>query len=444
MTTPTDWSTAFLTALGAPVNQTNINLVNSWQQAEGQWGATGQFNAGSMWNPLNIETDPIGGATRITDGKGNSTLAYSSMQAGIQATVAFINTWQPNIGAALTSANPTAFYAAVGPWDPGNPSYSSSIAHNSGGTVAQAPAGSNTTAATAPNTPSPQDNQNYTQYLSGILNSYGIDTTGSLAAWVTQQVQNNVTPDEFTLALQSRPEFQARFPGMAARTSNGYNAMSVADYLSYEDNAKQLARAAGLPAGFMTNQEVAALIGGDVSLSELSDRINKGYAAAMNAPPETQQLLHNYFGIDTGHLAAYYLDPNRALPLLENQTTAAQIGASGIESGVGDIGGNLAFKLALQGLSPTEARSGFAQVAPLAPLEVAQPGTTGVGPNATVTATNLGAAQFLGTAADTRAVQVAQETRTGPTKGGGGLATSAKGVSGAGSASTGAQQGGTQ
>jgi hypothetical protein len=131
---------------------------------------------------------------------------------------------------------------------------------------------------------------------------------------------------------------------------------------------------------------------------------------------------------------------------LENQTTAAQIGTFGVGSGIGDIGSALAMSLATQGVTPDQARSQFGQLAPLAPLEHALPGMA----NTSVTGQELTASGFgVGLPGETAAtaarnVQVAEETRKGGTSGGGGLATSAKGVSGAGSASTGAQQGGVQ
>lgn len=266
-------------------------------------------------------------------------------------------------------------------------------------------------------------------YLNGVLQQYGL---GDLSGWAWNELAQNKSADQVVLDLQSTPQFNAAFPGMKLRQQNNLPAMSVSDYLSYEDQAQQMARAAGMPAGFMTTAEVGTLIGNDVSSTELSDRITNGYQAAMMAPPETRTLLSEYYGVAPGGLAAYYLDPNNALPLLEQQTTAAQIGSAGVTSGVGDIGSSLATLLAGTGVTAAQASSGFQNIAPLTPLETALPGTPATG--STVSTDQLASSQFIGDAASTRAVQQAQETRKAPSEGGGGFALTSKGVAGAGSA----------
>lgn len=275
----------------------------------------------------------------------------------------------------------------------------------------------------------PANEQSANTYIDGILSQYGL---GGLSGWVTGELNGNKSADQVLLDLYQTPQFNAAFPGIALRQKNGLPAMSPADYLTYTDSALQMARAAGLPSGFMTTAEIGTLIGNDVSTNELSDRLTNGYQAAMQAPPETRTLLQSYYGITPGGMAAYFLDPDNAVGLLQQQVTAAQIGTAGVTSGVGDIGSGLAGQLAQLGVTQAQANSGFQNIGPLAPLETALPGTPTTG--TVVTPDQLASSQFIGDAGSTRAVQQAQETRKAPSEGGGGYALDSKGVAGAGSA----------
>lgn len=105
---PTSFSKAVLAAGGWPQTQSNINFLNSWQASEGQWGASGAYNAANQHNPLNIESNipgsPNGTALPVVNGA--TTLSYPSWGDGVTATVNFLN--QSNytaIQSALTSGN---------------------------------------------------------------------------------------------------------------------------------------------------------------------------------------------------------------------------------------------------------------------------------------------------------------------------------------------------
>ena len=105
----------------------------------------------------------------------------------------------------------------------------------------------------------------------------------------------------------------------------------------------------------------------------------------------------------------------------------------GVSQGSGAISAAEATKLAQAGVSPTS--SAFTGMGQLGPLEAALPGLTGnqVGQQV-ISPDQLAEAQLLGTGADVRALQVAQESRKAPFTGGGGLVADTTGVVGAGSA----------
>jgi hypothetical protein len=132
--TPAAWTLGILSGLGAPTNNTATqNLLMAWQQVEGQWGATGAFNAAQQNNPLNIESTPTQGYSgpagkQICDSAGNCTLAFPTPADGLAATIAFIQQYQPAIAKALIAGDVNAFLAAVAGWNPGSPGYSNNIA----------------------------------------------------------------------------------------------------------------------------------------------------------------------------------------------------------------------------------------------------------------------------------------------------------------------------
>ena len=305
-----------------------------------------------------------------------------------------------------------------------------------------------------------------------------------LIGWANTEVTNlasqgfsgQALTTALSTALYTQPTFKARFPGMTQRRANGFNAITVTQYLAYETNAKSLARTAGLPTGFMGKTEIANLIGNNVSATELTHRVTKAYEVAMNSPPETRALLTQYFGIKTGTLAAYSLTPKKGTAVLTNavtqsqiagegqghlttaivqqQVTAAQIGTAAKTAGyptlpapqlTATVGkakptGRVeatALYLAKQGVTQGTAQSTFQALSKLAPLTEALPGTGAGKTSLSVTdLTNFG---FFGTRP--QEIQNVEQTRTAPFHGGGGPVQSQKGVTGAGYASSQGQSG---
>lgn len=79
--TPQSWAESFLNAIGAPVNNANVNSVVSWEAIEGgNWHNTARFN------PLNT-TQPEQGSVAINSVGVQS---YDTWSEGLSATVATI------------------------------------------------------------------------------------------------------------------------------------------------------------------------------------------------------------------------------------------------------------------------------------------------------------------------------------------------------------------
>jgi hypothetical protein len=132
-----------------------------------------------------------------------------------------------------------------------------------------------------------------------------------------------------------------------------------------------------MPANFYDqNDDFTALLEGDVSPSELNERVQQGYRAVADADPEVKRQMQQLYGVGEGELAAYFLDPERAAPLLTRQARAAQIAARGAEQGGIQLTGALAEDLARRGITEAEAQRGFAEIGALGELRQTFAGET--------------------------------------------------------------------
>lgn len=175
---------------------------------------------------------------------------------------------------------------------------------------------------------SPGDNaarQSAKAYLAALLDEYGL---GSLAAWANDQIQQGQNVDYVRQQLELTPEFEARFPAIKARAKAGLPPISPSEYISYEQAATQTLRAAGLPKSFWDQpSDFNALLTNDVSINELQNRINNGFLKVSYAPQSVKDAFALYYGASgESALAALFMDPTRAEPLLEQQANAAFAG----------------------------------------------------------------------------------------------------------------------
>lgn len=212
--------------------------------------------------------------------------------------------------------------------------------------------------------------------IGDLLQGYGL---GSLTDWIYGEITKGDITNTSALVqmIRKRPEYATRFPGMAKRSSAGFNAISEQEYIQLEQSYRQTLRAAGLPVGFYDDQgDFGDLIGGDVSVAELSSRVNEGYRAVAQSNPQVITEMKRLYGIDDSGLAAYFLDPQRATPILLRQAQAAQIaGQATLQAGM-EITAGQAEQLAVAGIGQEQARQGFQTIAQAGELFVPLPGTT--------------------------------------------------------------------
>jgi hypothetical protein len=223
--------------------------------------------------------------------------------------------------------------------------------------------------------------QNALQLLQSTLSGFNIDTTGSISSAILGLLQKNydaatiqsliqdpnaaASTDPNVVALANA--WNTRFSGNVAREKAGLPPLSTADYISTENSYKAVMQQAGLPASAMDPAYLGQLIGKDVSPTETQQRVNSAMAALQSEDPNVIAQLQSQFGLDRGALALHLLDPNLASNVIQQQVTAAQIGAEASRQNAniayGGTGPLSAMSLAAQGITQSQAAQGFQQIA---------------------------------------------------------------------------------
>jgi hypothetical protein len=258
-----------------------------------------------------------------------------------------------------------------------------------------------------------------------LLTSYGLPELGGFVQNIVFG-ENVVDGNVIVGRIRQTPQYQQRFAGNLARRQAGYNVLSEQEYIGLENTYRQTLRAAGLPAGFYDqSDDFNAFIGGDVSPSELNQRIQQGYSAVKNADPQVVSEMRRLYGVDDSQLAAYFLDPQRATPILIRQAEAAQIASQATTQAQMELTATQAEQLATEGISREQARQGFQAVAQAGELFAPIAGEQGT---AMTTEERLGAVFGTSAAAQQRLRQK-QAERQAAFAGGGGFATNQQGQS---------------
>ena len=142
---------------------------------------------------------------------------------------------------------------------------------------------------------------------------------------------------EIVQEIRGSTQYAKRFPGMAARAAAGMPAISEAEYIDLERNYRNLMRTSGIEERFYQDpKRFGELIAGDVSAAELQSRVALAEEAASSADPEVVRQLEEFYGIDRAKLVEYYLDPEEAVNLFEEERRLAAAGLSA--AAIGTVG----------------------------------------------------------------------------------------------------------
>lgn len=185
---------------------------------------------------------------------------------------------------------------------------------------------------------------------------------GSLSDRIFGYLKEGYSADTIFLLLQETPEYKKRFSGNEERVKQGLPVLSPDEYLSVEQSYRQILQTAGLPKGFYDQpNDFVGWIGRNVSPSEIQSRVDLATQATVLANPSYREALKQ-MGIQDSELTAYFLDQNRALPLIQKAAATAAVGAGALAQGL-TFDRQYAETLATQGVTAQQAREGYSQIA---------------------------------------------------------------------------------
>jgi hypothetical protein len=185
---------------------------------------------------------------------------------------------------------------------------------------------------------------------------------------IIEFVKQGYDPETIDFKIRETPEFKLRFPANEARKKAGLPVLSLDEYIAAENAYQSVFREAGFAKGFYDSKEdFTKFLENDISPSELKNRVDIASMSVDNADPFYVDSLQRLYGIPKADMVAYALDPERAMPFINRQVQAAQFGGEAARQGL-NIDRSMAETYTGMGVTQTQARQGFEQVAGVLPV----------------------------------------------------------------------------
>ena len=262
--------------------------------------------------------------------------------------------------------------------------------------------------------------------LADLVQRYGLPST--ITDFLTEQMIAGESELGIAQKIRARPEYAARFPGMAVRRELNLPTISESEYIGLERSYRTIMRAANLPANFHDGPEdFTNLISGDVSAQEFQQRVGLAESALDTANQDIITQLRDFYDLSDGDLTAYYLDPKQAQNVFEQRrmyeaaglsVAATQSIGEGLEVGTAEA-------LQRENIQRREIQSRLGQRAGLTEDLLGSEG---------MSATQVAEAEFGLDVDEATRLRRLREARLAPMMGGGSALTTAKGVTGLGAA----------
>lgn len=227
----------------------------------------------------------------------------------------------------------------------------------------QAPAATTPTAVPS----SAQSGETAGQILSRVLGSVGLgDLLPAIEPlWRSTQIPPNIDANQLGFMIRDSDAYAKRFPGNKALRDANKPEYSVTEYLQLEKEYKNAIQGKGIPSGFYdTTEYIGQFIKNNVSVAEVGRRVEQGFRAVSEGDPEVlRQLKQFYPTVSDGELAAFFLAPEEARPIIVTRAQAAQIGAQAVKQAGMQLTTAEAESLIQQGIeTPAEAQQVFGTI----------------------------------------------------------------------------------
>lgn len=211
--------------------------------------------------------------------------------------------------------------------------------------------------------------RNVRSYVRDLFQNYGLPR--SLADWAYNVLVEGASGTEMVQRMYDRPEFRERFKAMFEYRKRNPNlpAISPSEVLAFEREGAQLMRSAGMPPQFYDHwSDFVAPISSGMSMAELAERVEGSFQRVTAAPRGVREAFTSFFGPSgDAALAAFFLDPTKALPALRIQVRAAEAAGAGFNFGF-TLGRDRAIEVAEAGYDFGSAQDRFANLFQVAPL----------------------------------------------------------------------------
>lgn len=164
------------------------------------------------------------------------------------------------------------------------------------------------------------------QVLREQLRQWGIE---DLFTDVLALMKQGLSEDAIIIQLQDTQSYKTRFAANDIRRANGLKVLSPAEYVATETQYKGVLRSYGLPEGFYdSNTDLNGFLGRDVSPAELAQRAQTAQQIWLTGNQEYKSVWKDFYGLSDGDAIASILDPQVALPMIEQKRVATQIAAA--------------------------------------------------------------------------------------------------------------------
>lgn len=202
----------------------------------------------------------------------------------------------------------------------------------------------------------------------------GVDGSGAPSGWLWNQLQSGVdTAAELQQAIEQTDVWRNEYGVIVeqrARAGRGEPTyvMTVEEVVAYRNNAKQVMKAAGLPASFYDQaSDFDGPILNGLSVAEISDRVGEVFQRTKNVDPAIRAAFEDFYGVGQGDaaLAAFFLDPQKTMSQLDKQSRSAYAAGMGAKYGIG-ISKQTAEELTTFAPSDAAINNGLQQVAGMA------------------------------------------------------------------------------
>ena len=160
-----------------------------------------------------------------------------------------------------------------------------------------------------------------------LVRSYGLDK--SIADFIKGQMRTAQSRTAIAMKIRQQPAYHLRFPAMKARIDAGLPALTENEYMALETDYRSAMQAADLPENFSDSpDDFAALIAGDVSVAEVQSRVALAEQSLDQANQDTITQLQTWYDLPKGSLVAYFLDPDAAKNVFEQNRRMEAAGLS--------------------------------------------------------------------------------------------------------------------